>query len=36
MAELGVTAGMPEEEFLATMAVHKDVDPEQAAGLSLR
>ncbi|MDX6346386.1 MAG: hypothetical protein QOF84_1176, partial [Streptomyces sp.] len=34
MAELGVVAGMPEEEFLAAMAVHKQADPGQAAVLS--
>jgi DNA-binding transcriptional regulator YiaG len=34
MEQLGVVPGMAEEEFLAAMAVHKDVDPGQAAVLS--
>ncbi|MGW2403691.1 telomere-associated protein Tap [Streptomyces sp. NPDC001739] len=34
MADLGVTAGMSEADFLAAMARHKDVDPAQAAVLS--
>ncbi|WP_327158847.1 telomere-associated protein Tap [Streptomyces tubercidicus] len=34
MADLGVTTGMPEDEFLAAMARHKDRDPGQAAVLS--
>ncbi|MFE1176816.1 telomere-associated protein Tap [Streptomyces sp. NPDC058773] len=34
MADLGVTAGMPDDAFLAAMAQHKDVDPGQAAVLS--
>ncbi|MFG2095698.1 telomere-associated protein Tap [Streptomyces sp. NPDC048612] len=34
MADLGVAAGMPDDEFLAAMALHKDADPGQAAVLS--
>lgn len=34
MADLGVSAGMPDEDFLAAMARHKSVDPGQAAVLS--
>ncbi|WP_424217481.1 telomere-associated protein Tap (plasmid) [Streptomyces sp. BI20] len=34
MAELGVVPGMPEEEFLAAMARHKEVDPGRAMVLS--
>jgi len=34
MAEVGVTPGMPEEEFLAAMAGHKDVDPGRTALLA--
>jgi hypothetical protein len=34
MAELGVTSGMPEDDFLAAMARHRDVDPGRAAVLS--
>ncbi|GFE19376.1 transcriptional regulator [Streptomyces glebosus] len=34
MADLGVTAGMPDDDFLAAMARHKDLDPGQAAVLS--
>ncbi|MEU9125120.1 helix-turn-helix domain-containing protein [Streptomyces sp. NPDC048506] len=34
MNDLGVTTGMAEEDFLAAMAGHKDVDPGQAAVLS--
>ncbi|MFE1775996.1 telomere-associated protein Tap [Streptomyces sp. NPDC059008] len=34
MADLGVEAGMSEEDFLTAMAHHKDVDPGQAAVLS--
>ncbi|MFE1775593.1 telomere-associated protein Tap [Streptomyces sp. NPDC059008] len=34
MADLGVITGMTDEDFLAAMAGHKDVDPGQAAVLS--
>lgn len=34
MADLGVTTGMTDEDFLAAMAHHKDVDPGRAAVLS--
>ncbi|MFF7411866.1 telomere-associated protein Tap [Streptomyces lydicus] len=34
MADLGVTTGMSDEEFLAAMAHHKDADPGRAAVLS--
>lgn len=34
MADLGVTTGMPDEDFLAAMDRHKSVDPGQAAVLS--
>ncbi|WP_433859717.1 telomere-associated protein Tap [Streptomyces kronopolitis] len=34
MADLGVTAGMADADFLAAMAHHKDVDPGRAAVLS--
>ncbi|MFI9082093.1 telomere-associated protein Tap [Streptomyces sioyaensis] len=34
MADLGVTTGMPEDEFLTVMAHHKTVDPHAAAVLS--
>ncbi|MEU8571514.1 helix-turn-helix transcriptional regulator [Streptomyces pathocidini] len=34
MERLGVTAGVPEQEFLAAMERHKAVDPGQAAVLS--
>ncbi|MFG2290705.1 telomere-associated protein Tap [Streptomyces sp. NPDC048595] len=34
MADLGVTTGMPDADFLDAMARHKDTDPGQAAVLS--
>lgn len=34
MADLGVTTGMPDEDFLAAMDRHQGVDPGQAAVLS--
>ncbi|MEX2974751.1 helix-turn-helix domain-containing protein [Streptomyces sp. C184] len=34
MADLGVTTGMTDEDFLAAMARHKNVDPGRAAVLS--
>ncbi|MFD9210908.1 telomere-associated protein Tap [Streptomyces sioyaensis] len=34
MADLGVTSGMTDEDFLAAMARHKNVDPGRAAVLS--
>ncbi|MDQ0792269.1 DNA-binding transcriptional regulator [Streptomyces sp. B1I3] len=34
MADLGVTSGMPEDEFLAAMQQHKQTDPGAAAVLS--
>ncbi|MEU9331231.1 helix-turn-helix domain-containing protein [Streptomyces canus] len=34
MADLGVTPGMPEEQFLAAMAIHQQTDPVLAAVLS--